>query len=127
LIDKVRLHARGHLPPPYAANLLGTATTLDGRFFAFTRLNAEALREPIVSSRSDNEILAWVQQHARPTTASEQQAWAKEIEGYRPDAALLEYRKSMYPKLAARVDVGSLSVLDLIDMAEGRLPVTGEP
>jgi Domain of unknown function (DUF5069) len=123
LIDKVRLHARGELPPPYVANLLGTGITLDGRFLAFTGLNAEALREAILSSRDDDEVLAWVQQHARPTTTLEQQAWAKEIDDYRPDGALLEYRQAMYPGLAARVDVGSLSVLDLIDMDEGRLPV----
>jgi Domain of unknown function (DUF5069) len=126
LIDKVRLHARGELPQPYVANLLGTGITLDGRFLAFTGLIAEALRDAILSSPSDDEVLAWVQQHARPTTPSDQQAWAKEIEGYRPDAALLEYRKRMYPELVTLIDVGSLSVLNLIDMDEGRLPVTDD-
>jgi hypothetical protein len=125
LIYKVRLHARGELPQPYVANLLGTGVTLDGRLLTFSGSNAKALREAIVSSRSDDEVLAWVQQHARQTTASEQQAWARGIESYRPDAALLEYRQSIYPQLAARVDVGSLSVLDLIDMDEGRMSVTG--
>jgi len=53
----------------------------------------------------------------------EKHTWAEQIDRYRPDVALVEYRKRVYPELAARVDVGSHSVLDLIDMDEGRLPI----
>jgi hypothetical protein len=88
-------------------------------------LNAEALRQVIISSRTDDEVLARVQEHARPTTVLEKHSWADQIHRYRPDATLVEYRKRVYPELAARVDVGSLSVLDLIDMDEGRLPIKG--
>jgi hypothetical protein len=123
LIDKVRLFAEGRLPQPYAANLLGASYTLDGRFLDFTGLNAEALRRVIVFSRTDDEVLAWVRRHAMPATPLEQQAWAEQIDRYRPDAALAEYRRRLYPELAVNIDVGSLSVLDLIDMDEGRLPV----
>jgi hypothetical protein len=35
----------------------------------------------------------------------------------------VEYQKRIYQELAAQVDVESLSVLDLIDMDEGRLPI----
>ena len=125
MIDKVRLLAQGQLPQAYAANVLGTGFTLDGRFLTFTGLNAEALRQVILSSRTDDEVLAWVQEHARPTTAAEKNTWAEQINGYRPDAALVEYRERVYPELAAQVDVGSLSVLDLIDMDERRLPNKG--
>ena len=69
LIDKVRLLAQGQLPQAYAANVLGTEFTLDGRFLAFTGLDAEALRRVILSNHTDDEVLAWVQEHARPTTA----------------------------------------------------------
>ena len=89
----------------------------------FTGLNAEALRQVILSSHTDDEVLAWVQEHARPTTAVEKHTWAEQIDRYRPDAALVEYRKRVYPELAAQVDVCSLSVLDLIDMDEGGLPI----
>ena len=123
LIDKVRLLANGQLPQVYAANVLGAEFTLDGRFLAFTGLNAEALRQVIVSSRTDEEVLAWVRDHAKPATPIEKRAWAEQIDRYRPDAALAEYRRRIYQELAKRVDVGSLSVLDLIDMDEGRLPL----
>lgn len=123
LIDKVRLLASGQLPQAYVPNVLGSSVMLDGRFLAFTGLDAEALRQAILSSRNDAEVLRWVQKHARPTTALERGAWAEQIAGYRPDAALVEYRKTVYPELAARIDVGVLSVLDLIDMDEERLPI----
>jgi hypothetical protein len=118
LIDKVRLHAKGQLPQAYAANLLGSAHTLDGRFLAFTGLKAEALRQAVLLSRTDDEVLQWVQNHARLTTAHEKQAWAEEIARYRPDAALVEYRRLTYPHLADTIDLNTVSVLDLIDMDE---------
>jgi hypothetical protein len=123
LIDKVRLLAKGQLPQAYVVNVLGADYTLHGRFLKFTGLDAEALRRVIVSSRIDGEVLAWVQDHAKPATALEQQAWAEQIDRYRPGAALVKYRQRMYPELAEKVDVSSLSVLDLIDMDEGRLPL----
>jgi hypothetical protein len=123
LIDKVRLLAQWKLPEAYIANVLGTGLTLDGRFLTFTGLNAETLRRVILSSRTDDEVLAWAQEHARPTTAEEKHTWAEQIDRYRPDAALVEYRKRVYPELAVQIDVGSLSVLDLIDMDERRLPI----
>lgn len=123
LIDKVRLLAKGQLPQVYAANVLGAEFTLDGRFLAFAGLKAEALRQVIVSSRTDEEVLAWIRDHAKPATPIEKRTWAEQIDRYRPDAALAEYRRRIYQELAKRVDVGSLSVLDLIDMDEGRLPL----
>ncbi len=123
LIDKVRLLAKGDLPQEYAANVLGSPFTLDGRFLAFTGLDAEALRQAIRSSSTDADVLAWVQTHAKPATEAEKQAWAEQIASYRPDPALIEYRTRLYPELAAKIDVGTLSVLDLIDMDEGRLPL----
>jgi hypothetical protein len=64
LIDKVRLLAQGQLPQAFAANVLGTGFTLDGRVLTFTGLNAEALRQMFLSNRTDDEgrlpIKGWV-------------------------------------------------------------------
>ena len=65
LIDKVHLLAQGSLPQAYAANVLNAGLTLGGRFFFFTELNVEALRRVILSSRTDDEVLAWVQEPAK--------------------------------------------------------------
>jgi hypothetical protein len=39
LIDKVRLYAKGELPPEYVGNLLGTGNTSYQRFVQFTGLD----------------------------------------------------------------------------------------
>lgn len=87
--------------------------------------DARSKGQPCHSIKEAYWVLAWVQEHARPTTAEEKHTWAEQIDRYRPDEALVEYRKRVYPELAAQIDVGPLSVLDLIDMDEGRLPING--
>ncbi len=72
--------------------------TLGGRFLACKGLDAEALKAAILTSRTDEDVLAWVHTHARPSTQAEKQAWAEQIAGYRPDPALVEYRKRLYPE-----------------------------
>ncbi len=123
LIDKVRLHAEGKLPPEYHGNLLKPGRTLDGWFLAFTGLEAEALRQAISKAQSDDEVLEWVERHAILHTEEEKRQWAEGIAAYRPDAAGLEARKRNYPELAARVDLSAVGPLDLIDMDEGRIPI----
>lgn len=127
LIDKVRLHAEGRLPQEYAAYLLKPGLTLDGWFLAFTDLDREKLREAILAGRSDEEILAWIERHARPHTDTEKRRWADEIDAYRPEGEAAHRRRVIYAELAARIDVAAVSILDLIDIDEGRRPVRGIP
>lgn len=123
LIDKIRLHANGELPAEYIGNLLGKGTTLDHRLIQFAGLEGEKLREAILASKSDNEVLAWVEKNGIPHTAEEKEAWIREISAYRPAPGMVEFRKKYYPELAAKVDIGTLNVFDMIDMDEGRIPV----
>ena len=123
LIDKVRMHARGELPSEYQANLLKAGLTLDGRFLVFTNLDGEELRQVILTAGSDEAVLAWVEQHAHPHTVEERREWATQLDAYRPAAEMAEYRRKVYPELAATVDVKTLSVFDLIDMDEGKVPM----
>lgn len=123
LIDKIRLHAKGALPPEYVGNLLRPAgSTLDSRFLSFTGLDAEKLREAILSAKNDEAVLAWVERHAAPRTREEKEAWAEAIAASRPTPEIVAYRKKMYPELAAQVDLASIHVLDMIDLDEGRIP-----
>ncbi|MEW6683529.1 MAG: DUF5069 domain-containing protein [Nitrospirota bacterium] len=121
LIDKVRLHARGALPPAYLPQLLGESGTLDGRFVVFTGLDREALRAAILSAPDDAAVLAWVEQHAVPHSEDENRAWISAIDAYRPDPDRTRRRAQLYPELAARFDVATLSLFDLIDLDEGRI------
>ncbi len=123
LIDKVRLDAQGRLPPDYQAKLLKPGPTLDGRLLTFTGLDAEQLRTAVLAARNDDEVLAWVQAHARAHSELEKEEWARQIEAYRPDATVAGYRKHNYPHLAEKLDLSRISVFDLIDLDEGRLPL----
>lgn len=125
LIDKVRLHARGKLPPEYQPQLLAPEPALDGRFLAFTGLDAEALRGAILSSPDDAAVLSWVERHGTPRTDAEKTAWAEAINIYRPDPERAARRAQNYPTVAARFDVGGMSVFDLIDLDEGRITRPG--
>lgn len=123
LIDKIRLHVSGQLPKEYIENLLKPGKTLDGRFLAFTGLNREALRKTVISLDTDEAILAWIEKNAQYHTEDEKREWANWIDSYRPDADLKKYREEIYPELAFQIDVGNISVLDLIDLDEGRMLV----
>lgn len=121
LIDKVRLLAKGQLPQAYVTNVLKPGITLDGRFLTYTGVDAESLRQAILSSQTDEEVLAWIQAHAKPATVQDKLAWAGQLAEYRPDDNIVEYRKRVYPELTSMIDIASLSVFDLIDLDEGRL------
>jgi len=123
LIDKVRLHARGALPREYIGNLLGKGNVLDNRLVEFTGLEGEKLREAILASKTDKEVLAWVEKNAIRRTEEEKEFWIRQIEAYRPGPEALDARKKNYPELSAKTDIGALNAFDMIDMDEGRLPV----
>ena len=121
LIDKVRLHARGKLPPAYVAQLLAPEPALDGRFLAFTGVDSGRLRAAILSSPDDAAVLSWVERYGQPRTDAEKTAWAEAIDAYRPDPERAARRAQNYPTVAARFDVGGMSVFDVIDLDEGRI------
>ena len=122
LIDKIRFHAKGAFPSEYIGNFLKpTGFALDGRFLSFAGLDAEKLREAVLTAENDKAILAWVERHAIRHTASEKEIWAEAIAA-RPTPEIIDYRKKIYPELAAEVDLGAMNVLDMIEMDEGRIP-----
>ena len=65
----------------------------------------------------------WVAQYATRHSVEEKQRWAAEVEGYRPAGRVLLYLQSTVPELAANIDCALVSLLDLIDMDEGRLAI----
>jgi len=123
MIDKIRLHAAGKLPPDYVANLLKPGLTADGRFLSFTELDAETLRETVLASKTEEEVLTWVEVHAKPHTEAEKHRWVEEIEAYRPNPESAKRRRETYKEIAAKIDPALLNLFDLIDMDEGRIPV----
>lgn len=123
LIDKVRAHAQGMLPEAYHRNLLRPGITLDGRLLTFIGVEGEALRETVVTSDGDEPVIRWIAERGYSHSEEEKQRWAEEVEAYRPSGRVLLYLQSTHPELAARVDFTRFSLLDLLDMDEGRLSI----
>ena len=63
--------------------------TLDERFFLFTGLDADAILAAIKSGKNDTDMLAWVNQNAKPSRQQwEIEVWSRWLENLAPgDAA----------------------------------------
>jgi hypothetical protein len=90
---------------------------LDQRFFEFAGLEADALREQLAAGRSDGEILAWLQTHAKhQRTAAEVAAWSALMEQRAPsDPDSRQYFNDLHKKVAPhRTDI--VTWFDLLDV-----------
>ena len=56
MLDKIRSHAKGELPPDYQANL---GKGFDGNCTQLLRVNYDQLVERVKQGGTDNEILQW--------------------------------------------------------------------
>ena len=130
LLDKIRLHAAGALPPDYLENL-GDAkpTVFDGRICRFLRvpfaeLQARVLAEP---AASDAEHLAWVEARAvaaghPPRTDEECEIFSAFLSkrGWRDAGSALLAQRAAEPAVTGRP---ISTMFDYIDFDEGRDPV----
>ena len=60
MLDKIRLHAQGKLPPDYKH---GTGT--DGRVCRFLHIEYPAVVERVMTGATDEEVLEWCLAHGR--------------------------------------------------------------
>src|SRR5205085_841292 len=72
MIDKIRLHASGQLPPDYRANLGGG---FDERCLHFLWVEYPALVERVKAGGTDEEILQWCFSQGRKPIAEEIEIW----------------------------------------------------
>src|SRR6266480_4367712 len=56
MLDKIRLHAKGELPPDYHANL---GKGFDEKCIKFLRINYDRLVERVKEGGADEKILEW--------------------------------------------------------------------
>jgi gluconokinase len=118
-LDKIRKHARGELHPEHH-EFLGKG--FDGRLCHFLGISYDALRERVLAGGSDDDILAWTQQHGRKLTDVDAMIWngfaAKR--GWRDDATPGLERNKADSGLAHRTDL--LTFFDYYEVDEGRAP-----
>lgn len=72
MLSKIRLQARGELGEDYLANL---GQGGDGFLCAFLHVDYEALKARVLEGGTDEEILAWAQEHGRKPNEKELFIW----------------------------------------------------
>jgi len=117
MLDKIRLHARGELPPGYHNNL---GKEFDGHCLAFLRVTYAELREKVIAGGTDEVILEWCFAHGHRPGPGEidifngfmQKAGWRDVSSER--LAVLLREGGFDPMCATR--------FDFIELDEGRTP-----
>jgi gluconokinase len=120
MIDKIRLHAAGHLPEIYQKHL---GTDFDGRCLRFLGIDYAALRERALQGGTNEELLEWCFAHGRRPTDEEIETWS----GF---MAKRGWRDEAYSRIVFRLQEAGLehraaeavTMFDFIDIDEGRTP-----
>jgi gluconokinase len=120
MIDKIRLHAAGHLPKIYQKHL---GTDFDGRCLRFLGVDYAALRDRALQGGTNEELLEWCFAHGRRPTDEEIETWS----GF---MAKRGWRDEAYPRIVFRLKEAGLehraaeavTMFDFIDLDEGRTP-----
>jgi gluconokinase len=122
MLDKIRLHAAGSLPPGWeAARGTAHATSFDARCCRFLQIDYAALEAETLRGRPDAELLEWAVQHGRRPSAEEIEIWNAFMtkRGWR-DAGT----QRLHERLAELgLPPGTVETMfEFIDLDEGRRP-----
>ena len=75
IIDKIRLHAEGKLPPGYHLGIIPGNRTFDDRVCRFLGVEYAALCQRVIEGGTDEEILTWCFENGRRPTAEQIEIW----------------------------------------------------
>lgn len=119
MLDKIRLHAKGKLPPDYHANL---GKGFDEKCANFLRINYDQLVEQVNRGRTDEEILQWCFDHGRTPDENDVHVWNEFMRkrGWNDEVSETLQRRKEEAGMMDRSDVQT--VFQFIDADEGRLP-----
>jgi hypothetical protein len=128
MLDKIRLHAAGRLPPEYVANLgdQKTPTFFDARICRFLGVPFADIATRTLQGGTDEEILAWAEARGIRRTDEECEIWSTFLvkRGWRDAGSAF---------LAQRVADNGLgdkpiaTMFEMIDYDEGRDPARDRP
>ena len=124
MLDKMRVHAAGHLPPEYVANLGDGSNPngFDSRLCRFLRVEYADVRARVLAGETDEAILAWALAGAQ-RTEEECDVWNAFLSkrGWRDE------RTTALAKMAADSGLTGKPIatfFDYFDYDEGRVPPT---
>jgi hypothetical protein len=120
LVDKIRLHAAGALPPPYHENL---GTGFDGRCCTLLGVKYADLKQHVLAGGTDDEVLQWCFKNGRHPAADEIEIWNAFMtkRGWRDAGHETLLRRLKENKIEHRAGE-ILTMFDYIDVDEGREP-----
>lgn len=123
MLDKIRLHAAGKLPPDYVANLGDQQPGMfDARCCSFLRVSHADLTARTLAGGTDADILAWAEAKGGRRTDEECCVWSHFMmkRGWRDEArARLQQRIAESALESKPIQ----TMFDYIDFDEGRDPV----
>jgi gluconokinase len=120
MLDKIRLHARGALPPEYHACMGATNPhALDARCCRFLGADFVRLRERALLGGCDEEILSWAHENGASRSDEECVMWNRFVTkiGWRDDRSDLLRERAAENGLAGHRPE---TLCELIDLDEGR-------
>jgi len=117
MLDKIRSHAKGELPPDYQANL---GKGFDGNCTQLLRVNYDQLVERVKQGGTDNEILQWCFSTGRQPSEDEIHIWNEFMRkrGWNDEVSETLRRRKKEAGMAARSEIETM--FTFIDADEGR-------
>lgn len=129
MLDKIRLHAAGRLPPDYVANLgdEGEPSMFDARCCRFLGVRYADLVKRVLAGETDDAVLAWAEKNGRPHTDEECEIWNTFLakRGWRDaGASRLKQRLAEHGGLDGKP---VMTMFDFLDYDEGRENAADRP
>ena len=117
MLDKIRVHARGELPPDYHANL---GKGFDEKCVTFLGINYDQLVERTKQGGSDEEILQWCVSAGRKPSENEVYVWNEFMRkrGWNDEVSEILKRRKDEAGMSERSDIQT--AFQFIDADEGR-------
>jgi hypothetical protein len=117
MLDKIRLHARGELPPDYQANL---GRGFDANCTSFLRVDYRQIVELVKQGSSDEEVLEWCYVHGRRPIEDDIAVWNEFMRkrGWNDEITEFLVRRKKEAGMAGRSEIRTM--FEFIDVDEGR-------
>jgi gluconokinase len=123
MVDKIRLHAKGELPPDYTENL---GKGFDGRCCNFLRIKYDDLKARVLGGKdTDEQLIAWAHEKGGARTDEECEVWNGFMmkRGWRDAGAETLARRINESRLEGKP---VMTMFDYLDFDEGRDPATAQ-
>ena len=119
MLDKIRLHAKGELPPDYHANL---GKGFDEKCVRFLRVHYDQLVDRVKKGGTDDEILQWCFSVGRRPSEDDLYVWNEFMRkrGWNDEVSEILHRRKKEAGMMDRSDIQT--TFQFIDADEGRLP-----